>query len=177
MGEMRIIVVVPYDSGWPEKYQQEAEKISAIFGQELISIHHIGSTANPGMSTKPVIDIMPVVRDIEAVDAFNPAMIQLGYEPQGENGIPGRRFFVRGGDAHRTHHVHTYQPGNPEVDRHLDFRDYLIAHPEEAQQYASLKMELARQYPHDIDAYMAGKDALIKKTIHRAHPWRAIQAG
>jgi GrpB-like predicted nucleotidyltransferase (UPF0157 family) len=177
MGEMRNIVVVPYHPSWPEKYQQEAEKISAIFGQELISIHHIGSTAIPGMSAKPVIDIMPVVRDIEAVDAFNPATIQLGYEPQGENGIPGRRYFVRGGDAHRTHHVHTYQPGNPEVDHHLDFRDYLIARPEEAQQYASLKMELARQYPHDIDAYIAGKDAFIKEIIRKAHNWRARQAG
>ena len=177
MGEKRNIVVVPYDPSWPEKYQQESAKISAIFGQELISIHHIGSTSIPRMSAKPIIDIMPLVRDIEVVEAFNLAMIQLGYEPKGENGVPGRRYFVRGGDAYRTHHVHTYQPGNPEVSRHLDFRDYLVAHPEEAQQYANLKTGLARQYPHDIDAYMAGKDALIKKIIHRAHEWRAGQGG
>ncbi len=177
MGEKRNIVVVPYDPGWPEKYRQEAARISAIFGQEQISIHHIGSTAIPGMSSKPIIDIMPVVRDIEAVEAFNPAMIQLGYEPQGENGVPGRRYFVRGGNTHRTHHVHAYQPGNPEVNRHLDFRDYLIAHPEEARQYASLKIKLARQHPHDIDAYIAGKDGVIKKIIHKAHQWRARQVG
>jgi GrpB-like predicted nucleotidyltransferase (UPF0157 family) len=176
MGKIRNIVVVPYDPRWPEKYQQEAERISAIFSQEMISICHIGSTAIPGMSAKPIIDIMPVVQDIDTVEAFNPAMIQLGYDPQGENGVPGRRYFVRGGDAHRTHHVHTYQPGNPEVNRHLDFRDYLIAHPDEAQQYASLKMELARQYPHNIDAYLAGKDAFIKKTILKARQWRGRPA-
>ena len=177
MGENRTILVVPYHPGWSGKYQQEADKISAIFGQELISIHHIGSTAIPGMSAKPIIDMMPVVHNIDAVEIFNPAMIQLGYEPRGESGIPGRRYFVRGGDAHRTHHVHTYQPDNPEVNRHLDFRDYLITHPEEAQQYAGLKVELARQYPHDIDAYIAGKDGLIKKIIQRAHQWRARPAG
>jgi GrpB-like predicted nucleotidyltransferase (UPF0157 family) len=54
------------------------------------------------------------------------------------------------------------------VKRHLDFRDYLIAHPEEAQRYGSLKAELARQFPHDIFAYMAGKDGFIKETILKA---------
>ncbi len=175
MGEMRNIVVVPYDPSWPEKFQLEAAKIAAILGQELLSIHHIGSTAIPGISAKPIIDMMPVVRSIEKVEEFNPTLMQLGYEPKGENGIPGRRFFVKGGDEHRTHHVHTYESGNPEVARHLDFRDYLMAHPQEAQRYASLKLELAKEFPHDIFGYMAGKDAFIKEIISKAQAGRTRQ--
>ena len=173
MGKMRTIVVVPYDSDWPMQFRAEAAKIAAIFGPELVSIHHIGSTSVPGLSAKPIIDIMPLVRDIEEVELFNLAMLRLGYEPRGELGIPGRRYFVKGGDAQRTHHVHTYALDNPEVNRHLHFRDYLIAHPEEAQRYAALKTELARQFPHDIESYMAGKDSFIKEIIQKAQQWRA----
>ena len=84
-------------------------------------------------------------------------------------------YFVKGGDLHRTHHVHTYAVGNPEVARYLDFRNYLIAHPEEAQEYARIKQQLARQFPHDIDSYMAGKDVFIKEIIQKAQKWRARQ--
>lgn len=173
MGKMRNIVIVPYNPSWPELYRQEAEKIAAIFGQELIASHHIGSTSIPAMSAKPIIDMMPVVRNIETVETFNAAMMALGYESKGENGIPGRRYFVKGSDAQRTHHVHTYKPNNPEVKRHLDFRDYLIAHPEAAQRYADLKIALAKQFRHDIDGYIAGKDAFIKEIILKAREWQA----
>jgi GrpB-like predicted nucleotidyltransferase (UPF0157 family) len=170
---MRKIIVVPYNPDWPVQFRAEAAKIAAIFGPDLVSIHHIGSTSVPGLSAKPIIDMMPVVRDIEGVDLFNPAMIRLGYQPRGEYGIPGRRYFVKGSDANRTHHIHIFALGNPEVNRHLDFRDYLIAHPAEAQQYAALKAELARQFPHDIEGYMAGKDDFIKETIQKAQQWQA----
>jgi GrpB-like predicted nucleotidyltransferase (UPF0157 family) len=175
MGKMRNILVVPYDLSWPTRFRQEAAKISAVFGQELIAVHHVGSTAIPGMSAKPIIDIMPLVRDIERVEMFNSAMTQLGYEPKGEYGIAGRRFFVKGGDASRTHHVHIYESGHSEVMRHLDLRDYLITHPEEARQYASLKVELAKRYREDIDAYMSGKDGFITEIIQEAQGWRMIQ--
>ena len=170
---MRNIVVVPYDPLWAEQFRREAATIRAVFGRVLISIHHIGSTSIPGMSAKPIIDIMPIVRDIETVEGFNPAMMQLGYESKGENGISGRRYFVKGGDEHRTHHVHTRALDNPEVQRHLDLRDYLIAHAEEARQYADLKVALARQFPHDIDSYVAGKDGFIKELLQKAQKWRA----
>jgi GrpB-like predicted nucleotidyltransferase (UPF0157 family) len=164
----RTIVVVPYNPMWPQMFEEEAAKISAVFGSELISIHHIGSTSIPGLSAKPIIDIMLIVRSVEAIDAFNPAMIELGYEPMGENEIPGRRFFRKGGEIHRTHHVHTYEATNLEVKRHLDFRDYLIEHPLEAQQYGALKNELAQKFTHDIEGYINGKDAFVKEIIRRA---------
>ncbi len=175
MSNIRTIIVTPYTTHWLEQFRQEAAKITAIFGPELISIYHIGSTSIPGMSAKPIIDIMPVVHTIEKTDPFNSAMRDLGYDPRGEYGIPGRRYFSKGEGHNRSHHVHTYALDNPDVKRHLDFRDYLIAHPEEAQQYATLKTKLARQFPHDIDAYMAGKEGFIQETIQKAHQWRTQQ--
>ncbi len=175
MSVQRTIVVVVYNPLWPQMFEEEAAKISAVFGSELISIHHIGSTSIPGMSAKPIIDIMPVVHHIEAVDALNSAMIELGYEPLGENEIPGRRFFRKGGEVRRSHHVHAFGTTSPEIKRHRDFRDYLIAHPIEARQYADLKIELAIKFPHDIEGYMNGKDAFIKEIDRRAAEWRGQQ--
>jgi len=175
MGDIRNILVVIYNPEWPKMFQQEADKIAAVFGRELVDIHHIGSTAVPGLRAKPIIDMMPVVRTIDKADRFNAAMQQLGYEARGENGIAGRRYFSKGGDEDRSHHVHVFGQDNPEVARHLDFRDYLIAHPAEARQYAKIKIALAHQFPHDIYGYMDGKDAFIKTIIQKAQAWRLNQ--
>src|SRR3989338_9466562 len=106
---IRTIEVLPYDPNWPELYRKESALLSDIFKDQLISIHHIGSTAVPGLCAKPIIDIMPVVKDISKIDAFNKEMAAIGYEAIGEYGIPNRRFFFKGGVNHRTHHVHVYQ--------------------------------------------------------------------
>lgn len=172
---MRDVIVIDYDPYWPVRFAEEAARLAPVFGDTLLAIHHIGSTSMPGMAAKPIIDIMPVVCQIELVDQCNPAMQALGYEPRGEYGIAGRRYFVKGQGNDRSHHVHVFAADHPDVARHLDFRDFLIAHPPEAEAYASLKQALARQFPHDIEAYIAGKDGLIKEIDRRALVWRAGQ--
>ena len=171
MREQPEVRIVTYDLAWPERFHEEAASIASIFGGELLSIHHIGSTSIPGMSAKPIIDIMPVVRDISKVETFNGAMIERGYTPMGEYGIAGRRYFIKN-PGFRTHHVHSYQPDNPEVKWHLDFRDYLDAHSDEARQYAELKIALAERHRYDMEAYTVGKAAFIKAVLARAHAWR-----
>jgi len=167
------IVVVPYNPMWLEMFQQEAARLAGVFGDQLLSIHHVGSTAVPGLAAKPIIDIMPIVRDIEQVDSLNEAMIALGYEPKGELDIPGRRFFVKYNErGERTHHVHAYEADNPEVARHLDFRDYLIAYPNVAAQYAELKQALAKQFRHDRENYTNSKTPFIRDIEQKARQWR-----
>lgn len=168
---MRKVEVVPYNHQWPQMYKDEANKIKTIMNEIMVQIHHIGSTSIPGMSAKPVIDILVEVRSIEKVDLFNQAMMELGYDPKGENGIPNRRYFSKGGD-NRTHHVHIFQKGNPEIMRHLLFRDYLIAHPEDATLYGELKQSLAQHFSEDIEQYIQGKDGLVKELDEKAKRWR-----
>ncbi len=166
-----IVRVVEYDCEWPLLFDEEAERLREIFDQDIIEIHHIGSTAVPDMWAKPVIDMMPLVTDIEIVDEYNEAMTAIGYEPMGEYGLPGRRFFRRGRDI-RTHNVHFYQYGaSNEVIRHLAFRDYLRSHPDAALRYCELKWKLAQKYRRDIEGYMDGKDAFIKEIEKKAIDW------
>ena len=103
---------------------EESKRLKQIFGNEILAVHHIGSTSVQGLKAKPIIDIMLVVKDINVVDKFDNEMKNSGYDPKGENGIPGRRHFQKGGD-NRTHHVHIYGVKSEQIERHLVFRDYL----------------------------------------------------
>jgi GrpB-like predicted nucleotidyltransferase (UPF0157 family) len=176
MDEIRTIKVVPYDPCWPAMFEAAAQEMRAILGQEVSAVHHIGSTSIPGLAAKPIIDLLVEVRLITRVDAFEERMRARGYLAYGEHGIPGRRFFLKGTPVHRTHHVHTYMQGHPKVKEHLDFRDYMIAHPEAARAYGALKERLATEFPHDIEAYMAGKNCMIKELIFKAWAWKESAA-
>ncbi|WP_084157473.1 GrpB family protein [Oceanobacillus manasiensis] len=167
---MRKVEVCPYNEKWATMFLNEAKKLHEIFTTEIIEIYHIGSTSVPRLKAKPIIDIMPVVKNVSAVDNFNEQMKAIGYVPKGENGIAGRRFFQKGGD-NRSHHVHVFQNGSQEIVRHLAFRDYLRVHPVERENYAELKEKLAAQFPYNMEAYIQGKNDLVKEIEERALGW------
>jgi GrpB-like predicted nucleotidyltransferase (UPF0157 family) len=108
------------------------------------------------------------VKDIQKIDGYNNMLIGLGYQPRGENGIPGRRYFVKEINGVRTYHLHTFQTGNSEISRHVAFRDYLITHPIEALAYSRLKADLGQKYAQDIDKYVEGKTAFIRTIDEKA---------
>lgn len=175
---MSEVKVVPHDPRWRDAFEAEAARVAAALGENVVGVHHIGSTAIPGIYAKPVIDLLVEVSDIDAVDARGPSMESLGYEVMGEYGIRGRRYFRKENrEGVRTHHVHAFEAGSPEAERHLAFRDYMLAHPAEAQRYGELKVRLAEEHPHSFDAYMDRKDGFIKEADARAARWRASQAG
>jgi GrpB-like predicted nucleotidyltransferase (UPF0157 family) len=167
---MRKVRVKPYDEEWGSMFEEESRKLYVVFGFEMMEVHHIGSTSVSGLQAKPIIDMMPVVWDIHRINDYNTAMIAIGYEPKGENGVAGRRYFQKGGDR-RTHHVHMYEWGNSEIKRHLAFRDYLRAHPDVSREYGSLKDELSRRFPYDIESYIKGKELLASEIDRKAIAW------
>ena len=160
---MRKVEVVPPDPLWQSMFEAESQQLSRSFGDNAIAIHHIGSTSIATIYAKPIIDILVEVTDLEKVDERQQSIESLGYLAMGEFGIAKRRFFRKDNLAGiRTHHVHTFETGSPQIDRHLAFRDYMILHPEAAQKYSQLKQQLAQKYPNDIEKYMDGKAGFIK---------------
>ena len=165
--------VVPPDPAWAEGYRRERALLMPVFGPLLVELHHIGSTAVPGLAAKPVIDIMPVVRAVTEADECRADFEALGYEYLGEFGIPGRRYLRKGGDE-RTHQMHIFASDDVHaIARHLAVRDYLRAHPARAAAYGALKLELAARFPYDIDGYCDGKDAFVGALERDALEWRA----
>ena len=158
-----------HDPAWFAAARREMRRIRSVLGAVAVEVHHIGSTSIPGILAKPVIDLCLEVSGLSELDGQEAAMGALGYEALGEYGIPRRRFFLRNDEAGvRTHHVHAFAAGDSEVRRHVAFRDYMIAHPAAARAYGSLKGELLREHPSDIEAYMDGKDSFIKEHQRKA---------
>jgi GrpB-like predicted nucleotidyltransferase (UPF0157 family) len=167
------VQVVPHDPNWSAEFMAEATRIRSALDDMVVAIHHIGSTAIRGICAKPIIDILLEVDDIQKLEARSAALGDLGYEAKGEFGIPGRRYFRKESPVGvRTHHVHAFGIGDAAIERHLAFRDYMIAHPDIAQSYSLLKQRLAEAHPDDIEAYMDGKDAFIKEHEAEAIVWK-----
>jgi GrpB-like predicted nucleotidyltransferase (UPF0157 family) len=168
----RPIILVPHDPTWPKLASEEASRITLVLGDELIAIHHIGSTAIPGIKAKPILDLLGEVQRIEFFDERPELLGQLDYRARGEMGIPGRRYFSKSANGPRTHHIHFFQSGDPNIDRHLLFRDYLLAHPEAAAEYERLKVVLAARFPEDITGYTDAKTEFIQAAEQAAARWR-----
>ena len=106
----RKVVVVPYDPEWAFQFLAESDILTNILKDEIVAIHHIGSTAIPGIKAKPIIDILIEARNINQIDQYHQEFSSIGYEIKGEFGIPGRRFIVKG--KRRSPFLpHSYLPG------------------------------------------------------------------
>lgn len=168
------IVLVPSDATWPAAFAREASLISGSLSDLPMDVHHIGSTAIANIVAKPVIDMLGIVPAVEALDARAYRLAAFGYEGLGEFGIPGRRYFRKNAvDGTRTHQLHAFAADSPEIQRHLDFRDYLRAFPVEADAYGALKQSLAGSCGSDMPAYSDGKTEFIRAIDRRAATWRA----
>jgi GrpB-like predicted nucleotidyltransferase (UPF0157 family) len=142
--------------------------VLGAFGPLAIAAEHIGSTAIPGLSAKPIVDIMIGVRALSDARQRVDAMVALGYTymPAFEAQIPDRIFFQKG--SPRTHHVHVVEKPSVFWERQLVFRDYLTAHPSVATEYAELKQRLAVRFAEDRDGYTQAKTAFVQDVLARA---------
>jgi len=178
------IVVVDYDSAWPQWFTRSAAAIREACGALVIAIEHIGSTSVPGLAAKPIVDIMPMLARFDDGFACVAPLEALGYTSRGEFGIRGRHYFVRDAgarldrgeqDDRLPEHVHVYARGADEAVRHLLLRNYLRAHPERAAAYAALKRDLALRFRDDREGYSEAKTDFILETVALAR--RAAAAG
>ena len=161
-----MLVLSPYDPTWPLEFAAEAERIERACQGLALRLEHIGSTAVPGLSAKPVIDILAGRPSSVSGDTYVAAFRQLGYEHKGAYGVPGRNYFRRG--TPRTHHVHLVSWTSSVWEDHLLFRDYLRDHPETAREYDALKRELGVLYIRDKERYTDAKGPFIRSIVRRA---------
>ena len=162
--------LVPYDPTWPEMFRAEAQRLRQLLGpQYMLRAEHIGSTAIPGLSAKPIIDILIEVPSFEsALVNILPKLQQEGWEYHWrDDRPPGHMYFVRRNAAGpRTHHLHALTSGPPGWER-VAFRDYRRAIPEEPRRYEQLKRELSEKHHLDRETYTEGKGEYIRRiTAH-----------
>lgn len=167
----RSVEINKYDLKWPELFEQEAILIKNICSDLVKEIYHIGSTAIPGMSAKPVIDMLLVCENVDDIDLISKQLLALGYQYIRRSIIPFRIFFSRKEHSHISFHLHIMERGDPQINRHIHFRDYLIVHPDESEKYKKLKLDLAEKYKNNLLAYVRGKDHLVQEIDAKAKIW------
>ncbi len=169
------VAVVPYDPRWPEVFEEERIHLLLCLPPDLVGrIEHFGSTAVPGLSAKPIVDILVEVTSLdETKKRISPILEAQGYDyfwrPSiGNNTPPFYAWFIkRDKHGNRTHHIHMVEAHFEHWERLL-FRDYLIEHPDIAQEYSRLKERLSKAHHGDRVAYTNAKTAFIKDVTERA---------
>ncbi len=164
--ESPAIVVADYDPAWPERFRREAAKIRAALGEAALAIEHIGSTAVPGLSAKPIVDVLLVVEDSSNETSYVPALEGAGYVLRVRERDFHEHRMLR--TAARDVHVHVFSPGSPEIDRHLLLRDHLRQSEEDRELYARTKRELASRDWPTMQHYAEAKTEVIEGIIARA---------
>lgn len=161
------VAVRAYDQRWPIEFAKEAAHLAELLGPS-IRIEHVGSTAVPNLAAKPLIDIAVGFEERQALDEARHRLREAGYDDRGDFGARGGVIVAKGPEDDRTHLLHLVEVGDPQWQRYLDFRDALRGDDALRDEYAALKLKLARTYWLDRDAYLSGKQPLIERVA--AHP-------
>ena len=162
-----------YSSDWVKEFDKKARVLKSIFGEELLEIHHIGSTSIPGMMTKPQIDILIFVKDFAKVKNLYEEMIRFGFTPRGTEYVgTGDEYFTEDADSGvRLSSIHVFQKDQPRNEEALNFRDYLRTHKEDRDLYMSIKKDLYSKHSNNYAKYDSGKGKVIKEINKRIEKW------
>jgi GrpB-like predicted nucleotidyltransferase (UPF0157 family) len=162
-----------YDPAWKQRFLDAAEKLKPIFGDNLVEIDHIGSTSIIGMLAKPQVDVLAVVKDLDAVKDQHDTFIKAGFIPKGRGYVAEDDEYMTedSSDGKRLMGVHTLQEGNPKIAEYKIFRDYLQNNEVDRNLYIATKRELYSQHHDNYANYDSGKKDVINAIKNHAKQW------
>ena len=161
------IRIEAYDPTWPAQFEKERKALLETIGDRITGgLHHVGSTAVPGLDGKPIIDILVGVQDLPGSRACFGDLRRLSYlyAPYRADEM---HWFCKPHPSRRTHHLHLVPTNSPRFREELAFRDHLRSHSRAASEYGALKRRLAVEFKHDREAYAAAKGAFIRDALRR----------
>ena len=161
------LVIEEYDPQWPIFFEELRIKFSALLGNLVSAIEHVGSTSVAGLAAKPIIDLDVLLASAVYFPETIRRLATLGYQHEGDLGIAGREVF-RAPPTLFAHHLYVCLPNCEEFRRHILLRNYLRSHPAEVSAYSDLKWDLFARFGSDRAAYIQGKDDFVKRLVRRA---------
>ena len=164
--EQRTIQIVASDPNWPARFDAQKRTIRTASGNAALEVEHIGSTAVPQLAAKDIIDVLLVVADSGDESAYLNPLVEAGYQLRVREPEFDEHRMFRTPD--RDVHIHVYSRGSVEIERYLNFRNWLRQHPDDRQAYERLKIQLASRDWKDMNAYAATKGTFIEEVIVKA---------
>jgi GrpB-like predicted nucleotidyltransferase (UPF0157 family) len=159
------ILIVDYDPQWPQLFAREADRIRSLLGSLALRIEHVGSTSVPGLSAKPIVDLLLVVEDSAQEDAYAPVLGAAGYVLRIREPHWHQHRMFKGPDTDIN--LHVFSSGCQEIDRLLLFRDRLRGNAADRELYARTKTVLSGQEWASVQNYADAKTAVIQEIIGR----------
>ena len=153
-----------YDAGWIDSYRMEQLLIENVFGDDLESVHHIGSTAVPGLAAKPEIDMLTVV---SLNKDYSEQLAEFEYR-RGTDLSPGHHFYRKANSGVRTHKLHVCTVGHRKIDEMILFRNMLRASEDLRSSYEALKLELEETNVGGIGEYLQRKAPFVEHVVSLA---------
>ncbi len=159
------VVLIEYDPRWEQMYAAEAAIVKQALGEKALLVEHIGSTAVPGLVAKPCIDILLAVADSADEDAYLPELDAAGFV---------LRMRHPDWNEHRVFkserinvNLHVWSIGSTEIERHLAFRDWLRAHPDDRDAYGDTKRQIAAGHIGTMSDYADMKNEIVAQITAR----------
>ena len=172
---MAVTLVEKYNPDWPKWFEEIIEFLGEKINKACLRIEHVGSTAIPGMTAKPIIDFIIVIEP-ERWEEIKSLLEGLGYHHEGDLGIKEREAFKFHDEAIKRslpdHHLYVCPKHNLALKEQTAFREYLKAHKPDRERLSALKWSLAEKFNNDKYPYMDGKDAMVKEITNKALKWR-----
>jgi GrpB-like predicted nucleotidyltransferase (UPF0157 family) len=161
------IALVRYDPDWARRYEAERALLERVLSPYLEGgVEHVGSTAIPGISSKPIVDMIAGVRDLEEARAAYGPLEEEGYISEPHRPEIAHHFAKPGLElAVRRFNLHLTEPSSSLWRERLAFRDALRADPSLAAEYEALKLRLARAHGADVEAYTNGKRDFVHRVL------------
>jgi GrpB-like predicted nucleotidyltransferase (UPF0157 family) len=168
---MSVMLVEKYNPEWPRWFEEINVYLGAKIVNASLRIEHVGSTSIPGMIAKPIIDIIIVIEP-ERWEEMKSLLGECGYHHEGDLGIKDREAFKIKDDVLKKslpdHHLYVCPKHSFELMKETVFRDYMKTHKRDRERLCALKWSLCEKFNNDRQAYMDGKDALVKEIMQKA---------
>jgi GrpB-like predicted nucleotidyltransferase (UPF0157 family) len=164
------LLISAYNPEWVNHFEKIKEKLLDALVGICVTIEHIGSTAVPGLSAKPIIDMDIVYNEVSEFEYIKSRLQSVGYYHNGNQGVQGREVFKRNGEDEIldtiAHHLYVCRYDCPELHRHILFRDFLRKHGTARKFYSGLKYEIAKEAKDDRKVYANIKELKANSFIN-----------
>jgi GrpB-like predicted nucleotidyltransferase (UPF0157 family) len=162
--------LIQVENEWAERFETERLRLVTRFPHAFVDIQHIGSTSVPGVSARPVVDLLAGVPSMAIVDPLIASLCRFGYHTSARLNLalPGRRLLVRRVHSRSSHHLHLVVHGGPQWQQRLEFRDALRQTEQIRRAYDEIKLRWGDRYYGRRLQYSQAKSSFITTVLQHA---------